>query len=197
MANENEVANFVLTLWGQEEIESLNEENESARKLRRVWPLVRKSVLRRIDWNFARTEKLLAPVTDAVSDYAYAYAYPADCVEAREIYNSTKSHDADNIDFGVRSNASGNGKIIVTDQYQAVLFYTRAITVTSVFCPLFVEACGYLMAAMTYKTFGGSAAEAKQHRLDFLATIGEAGRVNKNEYWKKPNRKSCFELARG
>lgn len=157
-----EICNLALIRCGSATIGSLSEDTEQARTLRKIYPMIRDSVLQKADWNFARKEDALALTNQVFNGWPYAYAYPSDCLEFRYIYNASFAQSsvvyqsksvlnvnpaAYNIPFEVRVSNDGNSKIIVTGQQQAVGIYTRQITNSGVFSPLFVDALAARLAA--------------------------------------------------
>jgi len=89
LASVTEIANMALTLVGASTIVDIDEQSNSARTCKTVWPFVRRSVLRMHDWNAATARAALAPsVTAPLWEYPTAYPLPADCLHVMEVDTS-------------------------------------------------------------------------------------------------------------
>lgn len=104
----------------------------------------RDAALRDFKWNFATRRKVLAQLQTAVEPWGYCYAYPSDCIRAREIVKAAGASDA--VLYEVAADGSG-GRVILTDKAAAVLVYTARVTAFSAYDPLFVEAFSWKLAA--------------------------------------------------
>jgi hypothetical protein len=133
MPTKTEIANNALNRIGSPEINDIDTDTSvEATTCKRHFDSSRKAYLRDADPGFARKTNALALLSDETDDkYTYVYAYPSNCMKAREIYNSANT--TDQIEFDKGTNAAGNSKTIVTNQENAVLIYTRDITILSVF----------------------------------------------------------------
>lgn len=106
---------------------------------------MRDYVLRDADWSFARRYRALSLVEmDPNGEWRYAYRYPTDCFRARRI-----------VQIGLRVNpkpppfvvgGDDAGKLIYTDEPDAVLRYTTRITDPTVFDPKFDSALAWRIA---------------------------------------------------
>lgn len=77
-----EICNNALTKLGAEPIMSVNDTTKEAKKCKLRYNPVRKLMLRRHTWNFAKDRVILSP-TSTVPAFGFAYSYnlPADCVK--------------------------------------------------------------------------------------------------------------------
>jgi hypothetical protein len=133
MATKTEIANDALNRIGSSEINDIDTDTSvEATTCKRHFERARKAYLRDADPGFARKEVALALVSgEEDSKYEHVYAYPADCMKAREIFNPASTTEV--IEFDKGTDAAGNSKTILTDQEDAVLIYTRDITNLNVF----------------------------------------------------------------
>lgn len=147
MPTEVEICNYALAHLGATRITSLSDlQSNNARLCNLLYTQKRDEVLRDYPWGFAErtvTLALLSGVTPV--KYEYAYSYPSDCLAARSIYNPVVGSDP--IDFRVMSASDGNSKMIVTDQEDAILIYTKKITNTGMFDPSFIGALALKLAS--------------------------------------------------
>lgn len=127
------------------------------------------SLLEMHPWSFATLRTSLASVANPSSTYAYAYALPSDAVnllailapDAKDDFSSpaqTVANVYDNpysrtiigggytpVDYTTETN--GGQEILLTNQPSAVLRYTRMVTDTTKFPPLFTRTLSWLLAA--------------------------------------------------
>lgn len=123
-------------------------------------------------WSFATGRAVLAAVTNPSSTWAYAYAQPINTLNILAVLDPLAADDYSasarskiNVqtsnfdlqtsyfggaytpqDFATESDANGN-IIILTNQVNAVLRYTRLVTDTTKFSPLFSVTLGWFIAA--------------------------------------------------
>lgn len=123
MATDVEVCRNALLHLGENEIQSLDEENDAANTCKNMYPAFRLSVFAGSPWNFARTRVQLARlVTAPVNQWTYAYQVPPDVVRPEAVYNSTS--------VGARSTAYGWERVngaIETDFSVLVLKYIALV----------------------------------------------------------------------
>lgn len=143
MVSEVSICNQALAHIGAEAlIESLSENTEEARFSNIYYASARDSLLRGHQWNFATRYVKLAKIGTAPTRWTYQYAYPADAMNAIEIVNTV---DKVKIDFEI-INDGASGRYIVTEQDDAELRYTAAVTDPTVFDPGFVEILSWAIA---------------------------------------------------
>lgn len=184
MASDVEICNLALSHLGQTKtISSINppDKNSSvARTCSRLYSVARDSALRSFPWNFAKRFKALAPI-DGTPDggWSYQYAYPTDCLMAREI---CKDNESDNpIEFEIVANETLDSKIILTNRENAVLEYTAAITNTNLFDAEFVNAFSWLLAHYLALPVTRSQRKKDSTMQTFQSLIGSTEANNANE----------------
>lgn len=108
---------------------------------------VRDEILRMADWPFARRRVVLAEVANPPDHWEYQYRYPSDCLFLRALLIDgvrNPRHDQ-RIEFEI--GADDTGRVIWTDQSEAVALYTRVMDTTTFYDPLFVSALAWGLAA--------------------------------------------------
>lgn len=91
-----EICNLALVPLGADTIMDLDEDSENARKLKAIYSLVLKDILRAHPWNFALKRVELAQLVNTpLYGYSYYYQVPADYLRAVEI------NGENNIDYVV------------------------------------------------------------------------------------------------
>lgn len=116
------------------------------------------AILRQYEWDFARLTISLTPVAvDAPSDpWPYAYYYPADCIQLRQVLPASLS-DA-NDPYPVRhaiSSGEGLGKLILTTISPANAVYTSDIADPTLWDWAFAEAMVRALASALALTLAG------------------------------------------
>jgi len=176
-----DICNQALSMAGaRATIASLTEDSEEARACNIVYDTQRKSCLRAAHWNFARFQANLGLLLDASKSppdnvpapWVYEYAYPTDCLMARyvmPIYSGGPATypgmmteppmEPNPVKFMVANDndASGNPiTVILTNQYQALMVYTRDISNTLLFDPSFVDALAAAVASRVCLSLTGN-----------------------------------------
>lgn len=171
MSSEVEICNIALAHLGDSAtVASINppEGSAQAEHCQRWYPIARNSLLEMQEWGFATTRDLLAELVNPFPQWRHAYARPSDCLKVLGVLPSDATGDiADTFprdrfcngmaqSFGAVytpqaftteiDSATGN-QIILTNQANALVRYTRLITDTSKFSPLFTDALGWYLAS--------------------------------------------------
>lgn len=179
MTSQVDIVNRALASIGtRSSIANLQESSAEARQANLQYDAAVEAVLQAAHWNFARKQVALTLRRDATISppdpvpvpWSFEYDVPADCVQARYVMpqlNNAPAASATGIApqsmgppvmFLVSSDVDDNGndiKVILTNQPQAILVYTRRVT--------------------NVQMFDGSFAKALEHYLGFLMAPGLTG----------------------
>jgi hypothetical protein len=129
-------------------IGDLTEASKEAKACKLFFPEARDKVLANFGWPFATRRRDLNLKGTAFSPWTYSYAYPTDCVAARMIDDGLSIRREDQkIPFTIEDDGSGDGRLIFTNQQNAVLIYTARIENPSAYPSLFEDALTWLLAA--------------------------------------------------
>lgn len=150
MASEVEICNLALSHLGDSAtVASIDppEGSAQAEHCARWYPVARNSLLEMHDWGFATTRVLLAEVTGTLTQWDHTYARPSDCLKMLAVLpsSSCEGDEATSQPYISESDAAGN-QIILTDQVDAIARYTRVVTDTSRFSPLFTDTLGWYLS---------------------------------------------------
>lgn len=170
MSADVDICNLALSYLGDEAtVASINPPEGSAQAghCARFYPMARDELLEMHTWGFATTRIALAAVANPSSTWQYAYAGPSDAVNYLEILDPAATDEytvgvqmtntiygAPNTGlssyvpqpFEVEEDANGSD-IILTNQQDAVLRYTRTFVDAAKYSPLFTEALARLLAS--------------------------------------------------
>jgi hypothetical protein len=160
MSSEVEICNMALSHLGDSAtVASIDppEGSAQAEHCARWYPIARDALLELHTWTFATRRMLLAEVANPYTQWQYAYARPSDCLKMIAVLASDATDDysmrlansesagvmrANQLGaytpqpFAIESDDSGS-QIIVTNQADALARYTRYVTDTARFSPLF------------------------------------------------------------
>lgn len=80
MTSEVEICNLALSHIRAGSINSLTEASIQAQQCKLKYPILRDQMLQDAPWQFARSLKALALLTDELFNWIYVYQYPSDCL---------------------------------------------------------------------------------------------------------------------
>lgn len=172
-----EIVNQALDRVGYPQtIGDIREGTKQARLALEIYGQTRDQLLRQSDWGFA--EKIAAAALSgqaAPAPWSIEYAYPADCIRLRNLFNASYLADKNNplpMLYTVASDTVA-GKVILCDAAGATLVYTAQIVNPAKWEPLFVEnlvlALGERLAPALAALGAGKAAVAAEDALLPLA----------------------------
>jgi hypothetical protein len=161
-------------------IASLSEQSKAATYCNFLYPKARDFVLQDHDWGFAERRVYGAEITGVEPvGYEYAYEFPADALKIRRIYQEVDG--ADPIKYIIQAQESLEDKMVITDQYQAILIFTAKIENTNMFSAAFETALSWKLAAdLAMPMTGSKQIEAATLQV-YQAYIGRAQTLDANE----------------
>lgn len=196
MANQTEICNLALSRVGAGFIDDINEVSVPAELCLLLYPIARDATLRDHDWNFARKRAAMATLDQDNDQYDYVYLMPADCLAVREIYNPNKGFKGDRIPFELGLDEDGSRVTILTDEYQAILIYTKKVTNASLFDSKFVDALAWRLASDLAQPLRGDIKLGQEFLQQYARQIGDAKATNANEHYEDPSDTSVYERSR-
>jgi len=195
MASEVDICNFALSHIGASAtIASLTEQSEEAFHCNLLYANTRDSVLRAHPWGFAKRHVALSDIGSPQGNWSYRYAYPNDCIYAREILQTTTGGDP--IDFEVGLGDSFNARTINTNQKQATLIFTYKVTNTLAFDPTFINALSWLLAANLAMPLTRDKDKMAVSQNIYQSVINEAQTLNTNESHEDINKEASWITGR-
>ncbi len=152
MATQVAIYNLVLTRCGvTQPVTAVDEDSTGAQQCTAVYEICRDEVLRAFPWEFAAVRAALALIEeDPNDDWAYSYAWPADCITPRMIPGGARGTSQPFV-RGYTPGAEGPPAVpavrhILTDVADAELIYTARVTDPTLFNADFVSALAWRMA---------------------------------------------------
>lgn len=178
MSSVVEIYNIALASLGvTQQVSSATEASTEAAACTLFYVTCRDRVLRDFDWSFARRYFTLGLVaSDPNTDWAYAYRYPSDALSIRGIVSTTRTTPS-RTPYTLGSDSSG--KLIYTDNAEAVARMTVRITDTELFDALFVSALAGLLGSKIAPSLARgpklAAAAYEMYLVDLAAAQAAAG----------------------
>jgi hypothetical protein len=160
MSSEVEICNLALAHLGDSAtVASIDppEGSAQAEHCARWYPVARNALLELGEWNFATTRTLLAELVNPFPQWGHAYARPADCLKVLAVLLADATSDVrapqsgfqfyqDPEGFTTETDYTTGNQIILANQGNALVRYTRLVTDTSKFSPLFTAALARYLA---------------------------------------------------
>ncbi len=151
MTDQTDIYNMVTDMLDEAaRINSPTDDSPIARRIHRNYENVRDMLLETHHWNFARRRKSINKMTvDPAFGWLYQYALPDDFIAMSPIQKNG-TFEGESIPYEIESYVDSNGKayrVIVTDQVTPIkVIYTRKVTNTAHFSPLFTRALAAQLA---------------------------------------------------
>jgi len=181
MANSKaQIFNIALNILGvSNPLENANSNDNRAILLNNYYKIARDYVLKDFDWNFASTFRELAIIEKAenVSVWRFCYAYPNDCIAARDIFEKGSFELKK---FEISSLLTGE-KVILTDVENAVLRYTKRVEKEVYFTSEFTMALSYYLASLTSNVITGSTSKGEIAYDKYLKILKRSKTLNARE----------------
>lgn len=148
MSSDIEICNLALSRVAvTQAIASFTERSKEAEQCRVFYSHLREVVLQEFPWPFAESIVALADLGNPAPGWAFRYRYPADCLKIRNIvqpgFRRALSSDME-IPYQIGYDAGG--RVIHTDQPEAVCRFTFKVDDSTFFDPQFVEALAWRLA---------------------------------------------------
>lgn len=190
-------------------INSVTDQTSEARVCNVFWENVRDQVLASMDWLFARRSAILELTTLTPITWKYAYAYPSDCLAAREViqglaarevipgqdfFHKRYQHDAP---FEVAENECGGGLVVLANERDAVLTYTARVTTYTLWSPAFVNCLSLLLGSKIAGPLSSNPKYATQLGSAYEVALQAAAASSLNEQHARPDAESELILTRG
>ena len=195
--NNTDICNMALSYIGSGKIASLDDDNENARTCKIHYDHQRELTLRNYTWGFANKKVKLAQVDDEVLGWEYIYAYPAQCLALRAIYNKegadVKDWEKDSYEIVLGNN---NVRYICCDVPEAWAECTYDINDAEKFSVDFCEALARgLASAIALPLTGNMSLQSANYQLWQIA-VANAKVSNAKEQHKDTHYPSKYFDAR-
>lgn len=145
--NDVTIVNIAFTQLGAENILSLDQDSENARRAKVIFEPLRDEVLRSHPWNFAIKRATLARLSDTpVLDYDYYHQLPVDCLRPLRISDGTNNIE----DFEIE------GRKIASNYDTLYIKYIKKETDPNQYDAMFIAAlAGRIAAELAYPLTSG------------------------------------------
>lgn len=182
-----DICNMALNMLGMNSITSLNEDNNSARICKNLFPACRDRVLRDHPWSFAAKKFSLArnDIESLDPDLPFVCALPGDCIAVRYLL----------YDMPYRS----WGRNIMVQALPATLIYTARIEDSTLFDVSFTEALQYMLCAEMAMANTLNGQLVQMYRQEYIQRLAVARSIDSSENrfaYKREKRSSSWIAAR-
>lgn len=188
-----EICNVALARVGAERISSLQVASTAARYCELLYPIERDAVLEGYDWGFARKRVALPLLDEMYSGWNYAYGYPTDCIIPRLIQSDITGSV---IKFEVSTDSGLDKRVILTDQVNAELLYSAAITNSNLFSSKFIDALSWRLASSLATSLRADLTLSNSLMQQYFFSLNIAQRNDANISHGKPANSNPFIEAR-
>lgn len=179
MATEVEIVNLALSRLGSSvTVSAISPPDGSkyAAHAASMYPFARNTALEAATWPFSTKRKALAELSGVTppAPYIYTYLMPSDAVVPIDIRSEGESDNAPPglLMWELRQDGS---RVVYSDKASAIMRYKVAITDTTRFTPMFVDAVAWLLAAnMVGVVLGGDIKQFERCYAAYLRTLGMA-----------------------
>lgn len=170
-----------------------------ARECRRFYDICVDVLLEMQEWPFAKEQADLQDLGSPPDEWGYRYKVPARCVLPLRIVNPAKRTPGtdEQIPYKIANRDDGDGRVILTDQENAILEFNAPITETQRFSGMFVYALSWFLADNISMPLRVSADIAKYCRDTWRAWQSEANIQARREEQPDPYPQSEFVTVRG
>lgn len=174
------IINNALNYLGQQNIQSIDEQNDRARKCKQLYDVARKELLRKQDWGFAQEEvELNKLTTENYLERRYVYAYPTDALFIKKIYSKESIRLRRNFEYRVA--VLDGQKVICSNQTNPRAIITKDVQDTTLFDETFKEALSYLLASKVALALTGDTQIVSLAIQQYQLALDGATLVNKQE----------------
>lgn len=201
MASETQIANMTLVNIGiSKPIGNLRTENSNeAKVIRGIFDNERDYVLRHIRWPFAKQYETLGLVDGAADDpynddWVFAYRYPSTCMAVRRIVTDNGKSEVNQPAWEIARDSQG--RLVLTDEEDAVVEITARITNAEEFDDMFASALSWKIASRVAPALSKIEKMAEACYSMYMQEISAATAVAMNEGHKPEPAESEFIRAR-
>ncbi len=200
-------------------IQSTADTSVQAQTCNVFWESVRDQCLSDYPWVFAARFAHLQRIEKCTPGWRHTYAYPADCLAARELVRRDHTDSDDLIGLGfvgtftashrrmmemcgpiafaTVENEAGGGLAIATNEHHATLSYTARVTTYTLWSPAFVNCLTLLLASKIVGPLANNPKYATELGRAYEVALLKAGASSMNEQQERPEPESELVTVRG
>lgn len=200
MASEVDVCNLALAhLADEAAVSSISPPDGSAQAdhCKRFYPIARDALLESFAWPFATNRvALVLTANEPAGAWEYEYAMPSSCARILSINVDGVLDDTTTQDYVIETDSGGN-KVILTNTPDAICRFTKLITDTTKYSPLFVTTLSFLLASYLAGPITKSKADADANYRRFLIELAKSSTSAANQMQNNPIHTPQWMAARG
>ena len=191
------ICNLALGRVRATKITVLTEQSPSAIECNALYSDVRDHLLTLYSWGFAKTTRALSLKAEVPTEWLYMFDYPSDCLRVHYIIPpesgknivtgtgiATPRIDYEPIPYEIATGDDGSRRIL-TDYEDSYISYTKKVTNTTLFDPLFDQALAWALAIDLAIVLGGDSGskyrDQAQTAFDRVIQQAIAHSINESE----------------
>lgn len=180
MTSKTQIVNLALTLLGEDNVLTIEDDIKSARVMRQVYDIALDSILGAYNWSFAMSRQNLAEsAAPPPFGFSKKFALPPDCLRIVMVGDLYVGVDLSDYRDQPTAEYLVEGRDIHTDWAAPLkLRYVKRVTDTVTYSPVFVEAFSAKLAMRACHALTQSGTLAAQAEKAFKDTIKDAIRAN-------------------
>lgn len=153
-----DICNMALSHIAVGGIISMDESSEAAKQCKIHYEHTRRRMLGMYNWNFAARETKLALLDETVPGFAYAYAYPEECLKIYYVYEEGMApyKEENPRDYRIAA-ITGVRRAVITDVGKAWCSYTADIKTPDMMSEEFIDGFSHLLASNIAMALTGNA----------------------------------------
>lgn len=153
-----DICNMALSHIAVGGIISMDESSEAAKQCKIHYEHTRRRMLGMYNWNFAARETKLALLDETVPGFAYAYAYPEECLKIYYVYEEGMApyKEENPRDYRIAA-ITGVRRAVITDVEKAWCSYTADIKNPDMMSEEFIDGFSHLLASNIAMALTGNA----------------------------------------
>lgn len=176
------IVNLALSRIGQSPIQALDEGSAPADAAALVYDSCRRAVLQAFHWAFATKTARLALLPDAPVDWRFAYALPADCLQAVRLRDGMAPDSqgaAPEAAYCVR------GRSLLSNATEPYLEYTADIVDENLYEAEFVEALVTKLSSELAMPVGAKAELARMYREEYEQVVRRSSAKSAGQFYEE------------
>ena len=192
-----QICNLALSHIGaRSTISSLNEQSAEAQQCKAWYDIVRKDILQRHNWSFARRRLTMALIEqNPAPEWRYRYALPHDWIAVRYLEHPAGA-DADALPFDLEASLSGAEMTLLTNADAAKAIYTFDQTYTNMFSDKFRITLSWGLAAVLAVPITGDERRAQYAQQIYMTVLEQAMGSDAGQAISEPPREAEAIRAR-
>ena len=155
------------------------EDTSRAIECRKFWDVALRTTLENVAWKFATVRSTLSLTGTAPDEWEYQYSVPADMVMDIKIYDPLAGDNP--IEYEIAKHPTAAGRVIQTNQEDAILIHTTYVDDVSLYPYQFSLALSYMLASLIAMPITSDVQKGVAASENYQRIISRAQSTNANK----------------